>query len=82
MASTSLRSAPASTLSRRTSSISPPVADTAFVMSTVLKFHYLLISLHVDGHTKQSVLEVAAELHSLAGAETAMAHDDATNELS
>ena len=51
-------------------------------MSTVLKLHYALISLHVDGRTKQSVLEVAAELHSLAGAETAMAHDDTSNELS
>ena len=51
-------------------------------MSTVLKLHYALISLHVDGRTKQSVLEVAAELHSLAGAETAMADDDTINELS
>ena len=36
-----------------------------FTMFPALKLHDALISLHVDGRTKQSVLEVVATHHSL-----------------
>ena len=39
-------------------------------MFAALKWHDALISLNVDGRTKQSVLEVAAALHSLACVES------------
>ena len=46
------------------------IATDTFAMFAALKWHDALISLHTDGRTKQSVIEVAAALHSLASVES------------